>query len=61
MLKLLRGLRRIAKQKLPSYRDRKRYFDRLVSGRVFALTRAGKPQAARREALAMLDRYAMGN
>lgn len=55
MLKLLSGLRGIAKQKLPSYRDRKRYFDRVVNSRVFALTRAGKPAAARRAALRLLD------
>ena len=58
MLKLLRGLRGVAKQKLPSYRDRQRYFERLVNGRVFALARAGRPAAARRNALALLDRAA---
>lgn len=61
ILKLLSGLRGIAQRKLPSYRDRKRYFNRLVNGRVFALTRVGKPAAARREALALLDRYAVDN
>ncbi len=61
MVKLLSGLRGIAKQKLPSYRDRKRYFDRVVNGRVFALTRAGKPAAARRAALKLLDEHARNN
>ena len=56
MLRLLAGLRAIAKRKLPSYRDRKRYFDRLVSGRTFALVRAGQRGAARQEALALLER-----
>ena len=58
MLRLLAGLRGAAKQTLPSYRDRKRYFDALVHGRVFTLVRQGKPQAARREALAALAREA---
>jgi len=58
ILRLLTGLRGIAKKKLPSYRDRKRYFDRLVNGRVFTLTRDGRAGAARKEALALLDRLA---
>ena len=58
VLRLLSGLRGIAKKKLPSYRDRKRYFERLVSGRVYALTRLGRSGQARREALALLDRLA---
>ena len=58
MLRLLAGLRGAAKQTLPSYRDRKRYFDGLVHGRTFTLVRQGKPQAARREALAALAREA---
>ena len=57
MLRLLAGLRGIAKRKLPSYNDRKRYFDELVRGRVFDLTRTGRSSAARKEALALLDRY----
>ena len=60
LLRLLAGLRGIAKRKLPGYNDRKRYFHQLVSGRVAALTRAGHAGAARREALALLDRYANG-
>ncbi len=60
MLKLLRGLRATAKRQLPSSRARKRYFDRLVQGRVFELIRAGKARAARREALALLDRSTNG-
>ena len=58
MLNLLAGLRDVAKRKLPSYRDRKVYFDRLARGPVFSLVRAGKRQAARREALALLERAA---
>jgi siroheme synthase-like protein len=58
MLRLLRSLRGVAKRRLPSYGDRKRYFSRLVDGRVFALIRAGRPDAARREALSLLKREA---
>ena len=58
MLRLLRNLRGVAKQRLPSYDDRKRYFDDLVRGRVFALIQRGRTAAARREALALLRRYA---
>ena len=58
MLSLLAGLRGIAKQKLPSYQDRKAYFDRLARGPVFGLVRAGKKDAARREALSLLNRAA---
>jgi siroheme synthase-like protein len=57
MLRLLRALRGLAKRRLPGYRDRKRYFDELVRGRTFRLIRAGRGEAARREALAVLDRY----
>lgn len=56
MLGLLASLRGVAKKKLPNYNDRKRYFDALVSGRVFALARAGCLPAARKEALAFLGR-----
>ena len=58
MLRLLRSLRGVAKRRLPSYGDRKRYFNRLVQGRVFALVRAGRAGAARREALSLLKREA---
>ena len=54
MLDLLKGLRPLAKQRLPSYEARKRYFDRLVEGRVFALVRKGHVARARQEALAAL-------
>ena len=54
MLRLLAGLREAAKRALPSYADRKRYFDRLVHGNVFRLLRSGKRRQARREALALL-------
>jgi siroheme synthase-like protein len=55
MARLLTSLRAVAKRKLSRYQDRKRYFDRLVGGRVFELIRAGKRVLARREALALLD------
>lgn len=58
MLRLLKSLRASAKQRLPTYQDRKRYFDRLVAGRVFDLVRHGRTGAARREALALLARAA---
>ncbi|MBI4342818.1 MAG: bifunctional precorrin-2 dehydrogenase/sirohydrochlorin ferrochelatase [Candidatus Omnitrophica bacterium] len=61
MLRLLGGLRGIAKRQLPSYRDRKVYFDRLVRGRVFELVRAGKPAAARRAAMELLERSTRRN
>ena len=61
MLRMLGALRGIAKQKLPSYHDRKRYFDQLVSGRVFGLVRMGKTRQARHEALALLDRSSLKN
>lgn len=54
MLRLLRSLRGMAKRRLPKYGDRKRYFDRLVSGEVFRLVRAGRPSQARRAALEAL-------
>ncbi|MBI4340866.1 MAG: bifunctional precorrin-2 dehydrogenase/sirohydrochlorin ferrochelatase [Candidatus Omnitrophica bacterium] len=49
LLKLLTGLRGIAKRKLPNYHDRKRYFD--------AVVRRG-PSATRRQALTLLEQYA---
>ncbi|MBI4354481.1 MAG: bifunctional precorrin-2 dehydrogenase/sirohydrochlorin ferrochelatase [Candidatus Omnitrophica bacterium] len=55
MLRLLRSLRDAAKRRLPSYRDRKRYFRRLVEGRAFDLIRRGQPRAARHEALKLLQ------
>ena len=61
MLRLLANLRGVAKRTLPNYQDRKVYFDRLVRGRVFQLVRAGQPRAARRTALALLDRAARQN
>ena len=61
MLRLLRGLRAMAKRRLPTYQDRKRYFDGLIGGRVFALVKAGQVQAARREALQALSRSAGRN
>lgn len=61
MLRLLAGLRGAAKRRLATYRDRKRYFEELVDGRVFALVKAGKRRAARRTALALLERHAARN
>jgi len=61
LLRLLNSLRPIAKRKLPSYDDRKRYFDRLVRGRTFAFIRRGKTAAARRVALALLETEAKRN
>ena len=61
LLRLLHSLRGVAKRKLPSYHDRKRYFDRLVRGRTFAFVRRGKTAAARRTALALLESEAKRN
>ena len=58
MLRLLANLRGIAKRRLPKYQDRKRYFDQLVHGRVFGLTKVGKQGEARRTALTLLEQYA---
>ena len=58
LLRLLNSLRGVAKRQLPSYNDRKHYFDQLVRGRVFQLVRSGQPQAARRTALMMLQKAA---
>lgn len=58
MLRLLQGVRRAAKRRLPTYQDRKRYFDGLVAGRAFELIKAGRPAAARRAALQALTRMA---
>ena len=55
MLRLLKNLRGRAKQRLPNYNDRKRYFDRLVQGDVFALVRRGETARARRKALTLLE------
>ena len=56
MLRLLESLRSAAKRTLPTYQDRKRYFDRLVRGRVFELVKADRLSEARREALLELRR-----
>jgi siroheme synthase-like protein len=61
LVRLLDALRPIAKRRLPGYHDRKRYFDRLVGGRVFELVRQGKPAAARRAALTLLEHAAGRN
>ena len=61
LLRLLRGLRGIAKRRLPSYQDRKRYFDALVDSPVFQLARGGQLTAARREALTRLERFGSSN
>jgi siroheme synthase-like protein len=61
MIRLLAGLRGVAKRTLPSYADRKRYFGELVEGRVFQLMRAGKSREARRLALDVLARRGAKN
>jgi len=61
MLRVLRNLRGLAKRRLPRYADRKRYFDRLVRGRVFHLVRQGRTAAARHEALRLLQRAQHAN
>jgi len=61
LLRLLNSLRPIAKRKLPSYDDRKRYFDRLVRGRVFDLVRRGRSNDARKTALTLLDKQSNGS
>lgn len=58
MGRLLESLREVAKRRLPSYDGRKRYFSRLVSGRVFRLVRRGQPRVARQEALRLLSTFA---
>ena len=60
MLRLLASLRDVAKRRLPHYNDRKRYFDRLVGGRVFELVRSGHTTQARRQALSLLEAEANG-
>ena len=61
MLRLLAELRDVAKRTLPSYRDRMRYFDRVVSGRAFELVRAGRYRQAKTAAVALLERAAARN
>lgn len=61
MLHLLSSLRGLAKQHLPTYRDRKRYFDQLVQGEVFTLVRRGRLREARRAALVLLAADASTN
>ncbi len=58
MLSLLISLRPAAHRQLPTSTDRKRYFAQLVSGRVFALMRAGRRRAAHDEARRVLLRFA---
>ena len=55
MAQLLKSLRGVAKRALPKYDDRKRYFNRLVSGETFTLVRRGKINAAKRAALRLLE------
>lgn len=61
MLRLLGSLRGVAKRCLPRYDDRKRYFARLVEGRVFQLVRRGHLRQARGEALRVLRACANGS
>ncbi len=61
MLRLLASLRGVAKRTLPSYQDRKQYFDRLVGGPVFGLVRAGQHRKAKQVALSILKQAARLN
>lgn len=61
MVNLLRSLRGIAKQKLPGYAARKKYFDALVEGPAFRLVRSGRVREARRKAMELLERSATSN
>jgi siroheme synthase-like protein len=61
MLRLLESLRGAAKRRLPRYDDRKRYFAKLVEGRVFQLVRRGQLRQARGEALRLLHTCANGS
>ena len=56
MIRMLGSLRETARHHLPSYQDRKRYFDRLVQGPVFGRVRRGQVAAARRDALKLLEK-----
>lgn len=60
MLQLLGRLRGVAKQRLPIYQDRRRYFDQLMTGETFRLIRAGNARQARRVATQLLAQYARG-
>lgn len=57
MANLLRSLRGIAKQRLPRYNDRKRFFGELTQGEVFRLVRKGQVSQARRKARTLLKAY----
>ncbi len=57
MVRLLGGLRQPAKRVLPTYQQRQRYFDDVVSGKVFTLVQSGDLRGARREALELLNRH----
>ncbi|MBI3311908.1 MAG: bifunctional precorrin-2 dehydrogenase/sirohydrochlorin ferrochelatase [Candidatus Omnitrophica bacterium] len=61
MLSLLKSLRGRVRRQLPSVETRKRYFERLVAGRTFALVRSGRSDAARREALQLLRHLSARN
>lgn len=58
MLRLLTSLRGAAKRRLPSYQDRKRYFDRLIRGKALELMRTGNARQARKQALDLLAQEA---
>ena len=60
MLRLLAQLRGAAMRRLPLSSDRKRYFDRLVRGRVFELVRRNKAREAKAKALKLLERHLKG-
>ncbi len=57
LLRVMAGLREAAKRRLPTYAARRRYFDELIAGPVGQLARCGHAQAARRDALTLMDQY----
>lgn len=58
LLRFLRGLRAVAKQRLPRYQDRQRYFEALLDGPAPTLVHAKQPAKARRAALTLLAEHA---
>ena len=59
MLRLIRAVRPQAKRRLATYGDRKRYFDVLLKGKVFALVRSGHEKKAMQEAQRLMDKAAV--
>ncbi len=61
LLRLAAALRPVAKRKLPTYQDRKRYFDHLLNSPIAKRAGKGRHGEARRQALALLERAANGH